>query len=80
MRTVAVVNQKGGSCKTATAVNLAAGLGERGRSVLLVDLDPQATATYHYGVRDAGRELLDVFTDNGNLSDMVRQTDVVGVP
>jgi len=79
MQTIAITNQKGGSCKTATAVNLAAALGERGKSVLLVDLDPQATASYHYGIRDGGRELLDVFTKNGNLSDVVADTDVDGV-
>jgi len=79
VQVLAITNQKGGSCKTATAVNLAAALGERGKSVLVVDLDPQATASYHYGVKDAGRELLDVFTDNGNLSDVVADTDVDGV-
>lgn len=45
MRTIAIVNQKGGSGKTTTAVNLAATLGERGRRVLVADLDPQASAT-----------------------------------
>jgi chromosome partitioning protein len=48
--TIAVINQKGGTGKTTTAVNLAAGLGRAGRRVLLADLDPQGHATYGLGI------------------------------
>jgi chromosome partitioning protein len=49
---VAVSNQKGGVGKTAVAINVAGALNERGRDVLLVDLDPQGNATENLGMRD----------------------------
>jgi len=50
VRTIALMNQKGGVGKTTTTVNLAAAIARTGRKVLLVDLDPQAHATLHLGI------------------------------
>jgi chromosome partitioning protein len=49
-RVIAVANQKGGVAKTTTTLALAAALGELGRRVLAVDIDPQGALTYSMGV------------------------------
>lgn len=79
MKTIAVANQKGGSGKTTTAVTVAACLGELGRRVLLVDLDPQASATMWLGAHDAGPELYEVMTGERLLPDVIRGTAFTGV-
>lgn len=49
MRTIAVLNQKGGVGKTTTVANVAAALALKGLRVLVIDLDPQAHLTIHLG-------------------------------
>lgn len=76
MRTIAVVNQKGGSGKTTTAVNLGATLAGKGRRVLLVDLDPQYSSTTWVAVHAVGRGVFDLFAepDRTDLADLVHPT------
>ena len=64
-KVLAIVNKKGGCGKTTTAVNLSAALAINNKRVLLLDLDPQAQATYYLGVdhRRLPETLFNLFTD-----------------
>jgi chromosome partitioning protein len=74
---VSVVNLKGGVGKTTSAVNLAACWAEQGKKVLLVDLDPQGSASICVGVMSRGRRLLDAMQKIITLP--VVPTDVMGL-
>ena len=75
MRTIAIVNQKGGSGKTTTAVNLSAALAEAKKKVLLIDLDPQGSASLWFGFKDKGKGLYDVLTQDAKFEDAIDKTE-----
>ena len=80
MRTLALMNQKGGVGKTTTTVNLGAALAERGKRVLLIDLDPQAHLTINYGIDPAeGETLYDLMVGEAGLLQTVRVLGDVGL-
>ncbi|HIJ72374.1 MAG TPA: AAA family ATPase [Planctomycetes bacterium] len=71
MRTIAVLNQKGGVGKTTTVANTAAALAMRGLKVMVVDMDPQAHLTIHLGEnpKQAGPGVYEVLTKSANLAE-----------
>jgi chromosome partitioning protein len=77
MRSIAVINQKGGVGKTTTAVNLSAALADMGQRVFLIDLDPQAHASLHLGLAlDEGEpSIYDVLTKDAPISAVRRQVE-----
>jgi chromosome partitioning protein len=78
MRVIAAVNQKGGSGKTTTAVNVAACLAECGRKVLVVDLDPQANATSWLDVQYSGPGILELL-QGAKAQGLTQETNTPGV-
>ena len=74
MRSIAILNQKGGVGKTTTAVNVVAALARHGRRVLLVDLDPQSHATLHLGIEldDGDPSIYDVLVRDVPLANTAR--------
>lgn len=74
-RVIAIVALKGGAAKSTTAVNLGAALAARGRTVLLIDLDPQRDLSHSLKApaQDGQSTLSDVLRGDASLADVVQE-------
>ena len=77
-RVIAIANQKGGVAKTTSTHALAAALVERGRSVLAVDLDPQASLTFAMGVEEEpSPSMHDVMLGKATIAEVLYESNGV---
>lgn len=75
-KTIAICNQKGGTGKTTTSVNLSSALADTGKRVLLVDMDPQGNATSGVGVNknELKASVYDVLIHKATIADTIIPT------
>lgn len=68
---ISIVNQKGGTAKTTTAVNFAVGLSQRGKKILVVDFDAQGNLSFCFGISDSKKEVSAILLGESDFQEVV---------
>jgi len=78
MQIISIINQKGGVGKTTTVINLAAGLAQQDKKVLVIDLDPQGNATTGLGLSNlesSTETIYGVLNGTKSISEVIKKTE-----
>ena len=79
MQIISIINQKGGVGKTTTVINLAAGLAQQEKKVLVIDLDPQGNATTGLGLsnlENSSDTIYGVLNGTRSITEVIKKTEL----